>query len=761
MNLYWPPEAFNGRNGFMRGWSFITLVALLLVGLAYQRYSSGQAVAQELDIERIQSATVFIMQARTTGEELFVTCISSGTIVSRSGLVLTNAHSTVPSESCPGDVLIVALTIRPDEPPVLKYRAEVAQSNVGLDLALLRITRQLNGRLIEAGTLALPFVELADSDTTLLDDTLVVVGYPDFGNAPVAVVRGTISGFTAEPSGGDKSWIKTSASIPGTMSGGGAYNRAGQLVGIPTMAPIRRQAGEGNCLPIQDTNADGLVNNRDVCIPVGGFINALRPSNFARPLFRAASLGLTVEKLSQARVVSGSGADAAFSRLLFSPSVTSGMPTTVVGSMPTGSTSLYLFFDYVNMTSETVYEVRVTIDGIPDPTFSLAPVRWSGGERGLWYIGSSGQVWPNGTYEFTLFIDGVVAGSSQITIGANVGVVPTFSNLAFGLQSIDGQIIGNGFVLPTGNIAAATFIYQNMSDGLAWTPIWYYQGVEVFRPPETPVWTDGASGAKTISIEVPAGLQPGIYRLELYIEQRLATTADFTIAGAQIGAQPQVFSNQHFTTAESPQAALTTPEISSFANSVEALYTLFNWSQITRGTLWTIRWRVDGSVFYEQTLPWANAESGSDFLTRLTGENGIPDGTYRMELLIGSVLLVSAEAQVGIGQLPIDRFATASGIQLRGQIIDAETLRGVPGVSFIVISEDFSIADFTWDQSQIYALTVTDRNGRFQIDRPLQLGVPYSVLVVADGYLPISADGVELDAETPNPLEMTIYLTRD
>ena len=66
-------------------------------------------------------------------------------------------------------------------------------------------------------------------------------------------------------------------------------------------------------------------------------------------------------------------------------------------------------FDYLNMTPETVYEVRVTIDGIPTPDVSLAPVRWSGGERGLWYIGSSGQVLPNGVYEFTLVINAIAA----------------------------------------------------------------------------------------------------------------------------------------------------------------------------------------------------------------------------------------------------------------------------------------------------------------------------------------------------------------
>ena len=39
-----------------------------------------------------------------------------------------------------------------------------------------------------------------------------------------------------------------------------------------------------DCRVLADTNLDGRINQYDICIPVGGFINALRPVNLARPL---------------------------------------------------------------------------------------------------------------------------------------------------------------------------------------------------------------------------------------------------------------------------------------------------------------------------------------------------------------------------------------------------------------------------------------------------------------------------------------------
>lgn len=71
------------------------------------------------------------------------------------------------------------------------------------------------------------------------------------------------------------------------------------------------------------------------------------------------------------------------------------------------------------------------------------------------------------------------------------------------------------------------------------------------------------------------------------------------------------------------------------------------------------------------------------------------------------------------------------------------------------------MADFVWDISQIYALAITDRNGRFEIDRSLELGSPYSVIVEVEGYLPLAVDGFKLSPEDGNPIDMLIELMRD
>ncbi|MEO0565569.1 MAG: carboxypeptidase-like regulatory domain-containing protein, partial [Chloroflexota bacterium] len=399
---------------------------------------------------------------------------------------------------------------------------------------------------------------------------------------------------------------------------------------------------------------------------------------------------------------------------------------------------------------------------IPNSTFSLAPVRWNGGENGLWYVGISGQPWANGIYDFTIFVDGVARNTASIVIGGAPVGAPVISDVVFGLSDLDGAPLGNGFVLPTGTTASARFIHRNMVDGSEWLTRWFYDGAEVFRTPPD-VWRDGPDGAKTVSIQDPAGLVPGQYRLEIYVEGRLAATSDFVIAGAPDGAFPSVFADTHFASADSPEEAIIAPPNNNFVTSVDDLYALFDWQQITPGTRWTVEWYVDNELFYAEERRWQAGLSGENFVMRLTGPENLPDGTYRVDLTIGAVRLASQEALIGIGQLPIDRFADASGVQLNGRIVDNETNKGIPGVTFVLISEDFSVIDFIWDSTQVYAIGTTDRNGEFALDRLMQLSddtitIPYSVVIQADGYLPIELDGFVVNDETPNPLYLTIHL---
>jgi len=718
----------------------ITILLLLLSSIPLLAQRPG-----DIDIDQIKRATVFIYQVESALNDLVIKCVSSGTLISADGLIVTNAHSVLPGQQCDGDQLIVSLNVDLSEQPIPKYRAEIFSADAGLDIAVLRIARELDGRLISKGGLPiLPFVEVGDSNAVAIDDNMIVAGYPDFGNQPVAIARGTVTAFVSEPIGRGPSWFKTRAEIPGAMSGGGAYDSAGRLIGIPTNAPFGGLAAAATCRYIADTNRDGLVNNSDACVPTGEFVSTVRPISHAQSLIRAARHNLKVNIATALANVPAPLHPPRASRLFFAPSVTDGGPSTVVGAMPNNTKSLFLFFDYDNMTAETVYELRVTRDGIPDTTFSLPPVRWSGRESGLWHIGSREQAWANGAYEFTLLINGTSVGSKRIVVGGAAESSSQFSDIVFGTLDQSGALVGNGSILPLGDIASARFLYANMRANAPWSAIWYFSGAEVAR--STDNWSDANHGAKVIKVAPNGGLQPGQYRLELYIGGALSATSDFIVAGRPAGPLPEIFTNIRHTSVDSPLAARAAPSSTSFPGSIQGLYALFDWRQIAPGTPWTLRWLVDDQAFFQATQPWLTVDSGRDLTVWIDQP---PDGSYKLQLLVNNLKLAEEEVTIGIGQLPIDRLSQSEGTILSGKIIDATTRIGIPSVTIVLVSEDYAASEFLWREDQIFALATSDRNGDFQFARPLAFDTYYSMVIEADGYIPLAADEFDFSADQP------------
>jgi hypothetical protein len=736
----------------------------LTPGEAQDGTATPEPALVELNEDVIKRATVFVMQTYQNRAQSVISCVGSGTLVSADGLILTNAHVALPSETCRSEALVIAITVRLDEPPIPIYTAEIVDASRGLDLAVLRINGYLDGRAIEPGSLRLPFVELGDSLAVALDDTITVAGYPSFGDNPVATTRGTISGFTAEARAGDRAWLRTRATIPGTMSGGGAYNRAGELIGVPTIAPAGVGGEVADCRVIQDTNGDARADDNDLCVPVGGFISALRPSQLARGLVRAATLGIRQGDSFIRAPAPRPEASPLFTRLFFTTRINeAGVSANVVGGVPSGTTSLYLFFDYENMIDGMVYELRVSVDDISDPTYSLPPVTWSGGERGLWHIGSAGTPWRNGTYDFRLFIEGREVASQSIVVGSAPPNSPQFSDIVFGLLDANSNLVGTNYVLPEGSAVQARFNFRNMVPDLTWSYIWYFEGREADR--QTEQWPADRGAQGTHIINATGDFLPGQYRLELYISNTLSAKADFVIAGGAEAASAVIFTDFRFTT-EQIGGTPTGPVRTEFPAGVDRLYAFFNWRLIASGTMWTRRWLVDGEVLYAVTEPWQAPPNGDNYYVSLDSLTTLPDATYALEISIANITRATVSAKVGLGQLPVGAFASAEGVQMSGRITDAETGEGIPGALFIVLESEYDVEDFLWDQRQVLGVSLADSEGRFQIEPLLPRGTAdepalYSVLARAEGYLPVNADGIPVDDQTESPVEMNIELSRN
>jgi len=216
----------------------------------------------------------------------------SGTIISPDGLILTNAHLIDPGPQFEADAFVIGLSLDPSAPPIDRYYAEPVIIDKDLDIAVLRISSDIRFKKVNPQDLNLPYVPLGDSDSLQLGDSLTILGYPNIGGDTITLTRGDVGGFTSQRKFGERAWIKTSASISGGTSGGLAMDEDGYLVAIPTQLGYGGKEDVVDCRIVTDTNLDGRINQNDMCIPTGGFINALRPIKLALPLIDAAKIAL-------------------------------------------------------------------------------------------------------------------------------------------------------------------------------------------------------------------------------------------------------------------------------------------------------------------------------------------------------------------------------------------------------------------------------------------------------------------------------------
>lgn len=405
-------------------------------------------------IERLQAATVQIFAKQVINGRLQTIWTGSGTIISPEGVILTNAHVAAPTS--PGlatlyndpellfgdepDQLVVALSSAADQPPTETYVAELAAADGSLDLAVIKITADLDGKELDPSTLDLPFVEVGDSDSIQLGEEIRILGYPGAGGETITFTRGNVAGFESQNRVGNRAWIKTDATISPGNSGGLGVNAAGQIIGVPSFG--------------QEA--------------IGGAINRLRAINYALPLLEAAEVN---SGYKSPFVVASTGQET-FTHITWADDY-SDADQCAVGpreSYPSNTTFAVAIFAYSGMADGEQVVVAWWLD---DEILSTNVFEWSEGKSGdctPFYFHNYGDPIANGNYTVEIYVGGDLefVGAAETAVGsttANSGSNNSANTTKDGVQ-IEGEILDADSGKPLRG--AVIFILQPGTDLDAW-----------------------------------------------------------------------------------------------------------------------------------------------------------------------------------------------------------------------------------------------------------------------------------------------------
>ena len=180
-------------------------------------------------IESVLPAVVEIVCIDNKDRDTYYT--GSGTMIDKAGVILTNRHLLISENGSLIKLCGIGFTTELRAPPRIRYAAAVEAIREESDLAILRITDDLEGKPMPSEFPAISIAGTRDASLGLgVGDPIFIAGYPGIGAETFTFTQGVVSGRVGTE------LIKTSALIDSGASGGAAFDANGVFVGVPTAA---------------------------------------------------------------------------------------------------------------------------------------------------------------------------------------------------------------------------------------------------------------------------------------------------------------------------------------------------------------------------------------------------------------------------------------------------------------------------------------------------------------------------------------------
>jgi S1-C subfamily serine protease len=196
----------------------------------------------------------------------------------------------------------------------------------------------------------------------------------------------------------------------------------------------------------------------------------------------------------------------------------------------------------------------------------------------------------------------------------------------------------------------------------------------------------------------------------------------------------------------------------SFKTGIGEVDAVFTYSNMKNNLNWAPTWYLDGEAVINKSYKWDAGASGTHVRT-LSNKSGLPDGAYRLEIVVEGKVLQKGSFSIGSAATPAAP-GTGDGVEVGGTIVDADTNKPIAGAAFIVLQPGITYNDWDGGDESIFTYAVADKRGQFQLPDLLPRGESYTIIAGAEDYNDNYEDDVAVDDSTPDSVDLNLTLQK-
>jgi len=174
-------------------------------------------------------------------------------------------------------------------------------------------------------------------------------------------------------------------------------------------------------------------------------------------------------------------------------------------------------------------------------------------------------------------------------------------------------------------------------------------------------------------------------------------------------------------------------------NGTQELYGNFEYQNISAESAFKSQWRHNGRLIKDSVVEFdewpLDAGDGVAFVST-SNENGFEEGTYKLEIKVGDLPIISDQVIVDASRS--SKSTPAKQVLITAQLISADSGRPIGDATFVILAPGI-----TWDtfdsnkETHIHDLVFSDSRGHIETSQPVSLEKAYSIGIFADGYQPV------------------------